>query len=676
MTTILKGEKLFSPPTNLWITKDALSNANGHQYFASPEQVKELKEHIQTYKSPYKDIRDPLRRIEHLLLTEHAGFLIGNQCIDFQKQDGVTEMEESIMANSVERRMNDLLLDDEEAGKIVINRKPIYVSCVSNFTNFLDLFRKTIRNMELGIPCIVLGRSNTVQHSYRWTELLMELLEKEGIDPGMLTYLSCELQDIVDITTSCKDSTGMLYTTSSRELAAAIKQGYPNTIASTGGPNTLVTTEWTKEVQDAIRMSATIECAGQCTALRHAVVPESVTAEDVEKLFDGAKGADSATDALKGGQFDCIFEGHAGSTTPDASDGIYTKHGSKDVHYKVSTSMPEEGINEYWRKAVVDVTTKAPTSDLQGSSDTTRIDDLARWLVTNQPISLAVNAPRPLGFKLGQELFEKTAQVVYTVGSSNDPKAPPALTCQARPQEAEVFGEFPPRKSLDLYTKYPVVVPSSTPAYDSSYQAEYLRTLSSADLEGAGGDLGDARAAIDAVQDNTVRGYCVELVNYLSNATETNPKRGFGSDRTAIWGLQRPPLLDGCLTSIRCDANVSYDDMLPVFLPFFATNARNQVELSVDPNDQGLLAALKGIEADKSVAIKIEHSDEHAKRMVDEANHYYNVVNVNAGGLSQFPKAGQFISLYFPLGHIKSTMVNDEEFVEHFKKSAKWLKVR
>ena len=92
MTTILKGEKLFSPPTNLWITKDALSNANGHQYFASPEQVKELKEHIQTYKSPYKDIRDPLRRIEHLFLTEHAGFLIGNQCIDFQKQDGVTEM--------------------------------------------------------------------------------------------------------------------------------------------------------------------------------------------------------------------------------------------------------------------------------------------------------------------------------------------------------------------------------------------------------------------------------------------------------------------------------------------------------------------------------------------------------------------------------------------------------
>ncbi len=228
--------------------------------------VELLKDHISTYKSNTKDLREPMRRVEQQLLHEYAGVLIGNQCLDFQKQDGVTEIEESIMANAVERTLNDLLLRDETLGKIVVNRKPIYVSCVSNFTNFLDLFRKTLRSLEVGIPCIILGRSNTVQHSYRWTRLLVDLCVKEGVDPGMITYLSCPVEDIQDITQSLQKHTGNLYSTCSRELAATIKAGYPNTVASTGGPNTLVALDWTNAMQEAIRMSATIESSGQCTS--------------------------------------------------------------------------------------------------------------------------------------------------------------------------------------------------------------------------------------------------------------------------------------------------------------------------------------------------------------------------------------------------------------------------
>lgn len=63
-----------------------------------------------------------------MLGREYAGLLIGNQCVDFAKQDGVTEIEESIMANSIERRMNDMLFDDERDGKIVVSRRPIFVS--------------------------------------------------------------------------------------------------------------------------------------------------------------------------------------------------------------------------------------------------------------------------------------------------------------------------------------------------------------------------------------------------------------------------------------------------------------------------------------------------------------------------------------------------------------------
>ena len=72
-------------------TINALGDVNGKQLLASPEQVELLKQHIISYVSPYVDLRQELRIVEKQLLSEYAGFLIGNQCIDFQKQDGITE---------------------------------------------------------------------------------------------------------------------------------------------------------------------------------------------------------------------------------------------------------------------------------------------------------------------------------------------------------------------------------------------------------------------------------------------------------------------------------------------------------------------------------------------------------------------------------------------------------
>lgn len=110
------------------ITKNSLDVPNGHQYLATPDQVNELLHHVLNYSSPYTDLRKEMRRIERRLLTEYSGLLIGNQCVDFGKQDGVTEIEECISANHVERNMNDMLFDDEINGRIRINRRPIFVS--------------------------------------------------------------------------------------------------------------------------------------------------------------------------------------------------------------------------------------------------------------------------------------------------------------------------------------------------------------------------------------------------------------------------------------------------------------------------------------------------------------------------------------------------------------------
>lgn len=57
---------------------------------------------------------------------------------------GATEIEESLEANPVEHRLVDGLLRDEARGVLRLPRAPALVGAVSNFTNFLDLCRKTL----------------------------------------------------------------------------------------------------------------------------------------------------------------------------------------------------------------------------------------------------------------------------------------------------------------------------------------------------------------------------------------------------------------------------------------------------------------------------------------------------------------------------------------------------
>merc|ERR1719384_2043251 len=128
------------------------------------------------------------------------------------------------------------------------------------------------------------------------------------------------------------------------------------------------------------------------------------------------------------------------------------------VSYKINKEYPY-GIEEGWREPVVDITTSGLSSKAERRA-------LARWLNTEQPISLAMN----VDWDIAREIFETTSLVVYTAGTPDKP----ALTCQARPQDGECFGEFPPRHQLKTFTHLPVIIPSSTPGYNCIYTEHYL----------------------------------------------------------------------------------------------------------------------------------------------------------------------------------------------------------
>jgi hypothetical protein len=170
-----------------------------------------------------------------------------------------------------------------------------------------------------------------------------------------------------------------------------------------------------------------------------------------------------------------------------------------DAFGKIGNDLPAPGINEFWRKVAVDFSRLNLVQD-----DTASVSRLSNWLNENQPISLAVNGPRYEAMKLGISLFDKTGMVVYvyTVGSSDHDDMPPALTCQARPQEGEVFGEFPPRSKLHTYTKFPVVVPSSNPSYDTEYMEDYLRSQTVDEYLGT-----SAKVLLKQITNDSIRGF-------------------------------------------------------------------------------------------------------------------------------------------------------------------------
>ena len=145
--------------------------------------------------------------------------------------------------------------------------------------------------------------------------------------------------------------------------------------------------------------------------------------------------------------------------------------------------------------------------------------------------------------------------------------------------------------------------------------------------------------------------------------------------RTCLYGLQRPPV-NGQLTMIRCGEKTSLDDLAPILLPFVTTNASTQVQVSVHPNNAQIIQALT------TGQVKYDLNDDAAfdTRVNSSENEssWYNLVEVEAMNMlkeEKYPLAAQWVSLWFPLGHIKSTKPNDQHFLQLFGSSVKWLQV-
>merc|ERR1719329_155313 len=647
-------------------TTDAFGTVNGRMRLASPGVVDKIIEHVQGFKAEVRDFREAVRKVEDEFFgpcNDRAAVLVANQALDFHKQDGITEIEESNQALLVERELNDALLADEAQGIVAVGRAPAFVGAVSNFSHFLDLCRKILRNVEAGVPIVVLSRSNTTQHVFRYFQVLAERLEAHGADASMVTYLACSVDEQRRVLAACPQSP--MYFTGSRVIAERIREVAPKLMASTGGPNTMVAEGLNAEVAAAARMSNLIENKGQCTAMRHLVVPNA-DASAIEQVY--APGAEclvaSAAESLETQQFAGIFQDQPlKGQLPSGYDRVPGPLGDY-VAFRHSSTLPTD-IDEQWREAYLDITAPKELDDAF-------LRDLAVWCNREQPISLAVNCHDIGG--VGKKLFENTSLIVYTMGR---PDGKVALTAQARPQDGEIFGEVPPRRQLGRVSRFPVHVPTSTPGYNTSYAKDFLEAQGAEKFEAWGlpGDLAKLKTIVQRVKDPVRRGYCRQLVSYLLDAAR-GPQVGVGQ-RTALYGLQRPPLAGG-LTCLRIEKpsgtnnpqqDKVFEDLAPFLLPFLATNAKSQAVLSLDPFLSFPAAAMLSQAGIKVIREKVADFE------ATEAS-YWNVVRLPNSTLApeDYPLACHFVSLLLPFGHVKSAAPDDKEFIDIFSSSEKWLR--
>ncbi|KAF4672278.1 hypothetical protein FOL47_000722 [Perkinsus chesapeaki] len=642
IVTIVAGEQLRDGQTV--DTVNAFNEVNGKQILATPEVMEKVTEHLKNLtdsaQSPPVDLREPMRQIEAKFLSgPGAGAIIGAQAIDYQKQDGVTEIVESVEANAVERQFNDAIFDDEKKGDVKIRRYPAFVGCVSNFTNFLDLFRKSIRNIELGVPVVIMSRGNTSQHMFRWAQLLLQMMIQEQVDPKYLTFVSCGVNEQRELYQTFPKSP--MYFTGSRAIAEKIKPVVGSMMASTGGPNTMIATAFNSKVAEAARISNCIENKGQCTALRHLVVPK-VTKEDVSSIYAGLPVYNSAPEALAKGECSALLNN---SSEGPLLDGYEALRENPRVAIRMGFTPPED-ISEQWRECFLDVTTPE-------AIDEATLKSVSKWLNVHQPISVAVNADD--GGDLAMKIFESTSVVVYTLGTLERP----ALTAQARPQDGECFGEFPPRKDLNKYTTFPVIIPSSTPGYQSQYTEKFLR-------EEATKSHGEYDRYLQLANDEVMKGYMSVIVEYLVAAC--GPKRSRQSGpRTALFGLQRPPIVDEFDTVMRCSNDTTMDQILLFSIPFVLTNAKSHFVISLPADSSVDLGEFVKVVGDVRV---VKENDEELEA---RKNDLYNVFAPTFPDGNCCAIASHFVSVYLPMGHIKSVEHNDEKFEKKFRASDKWL---
>eukprot|EP00812_Abedinium_dasypus_P009476 NODE_3165_length_820_cov_329.137255.p1 GENE.NODE_3165_length_820_cov_329.137255~~NODE_3165_length_820_cov_329.137255.p1 ORF type:complete len:218 (+),score=62.17 NODE_3165_length_820_cov_329.137255:3-656(+) len=203
----------------------------------------------------------------------------------------------------------------------------------------------------------------------------------------------------------------------------------------------------------------------------------------------------------------------------------------------------------------------------------------------------------------------------------------------------------------------------ATPGYHSHYKPEYL-------VEVAGQPFPEEVAYCTELLSGCsppVLGFVKLITAYLVDAC--GPKRGAGTVRTALFGLQTPPLVKGAPTVLRVPESAAFDEVASLLMPFYITNARSQIEVSVHPESRAAAELAKF----ERLATVLENDGDFDRRLATLSP--YNVLVASDEAMREPLLAMHWVSRLLPMGHVKSVLPNNDAFCAKFSRSAKWLAI-
>jgi len=203
------------------------------------------------------------------------------------------------------------------------------------------------------------------------------------------------------------------------------------------------------------------------------------------------------------------------------------------------------------------------------------------------------------------------------------------------------------------------------------YLVEHSRDISNiANITRSDAKVGGmVESLVNRIEDPKYRGYAQLMAEYLADSCASNPhtvSKDNGTVRTTYFGLQRPPIIDNYVTLINYGDVANNDLFLLHVLPFAITNAHSQCVINLSNGGESLKDLIES-----SLGLQVVDSAAISKLQL------FNEIDVNAAAKDfEFALPFQFCSKLFCLGHCKSTIPNDDEFLSEMAGSKKWLKIR